>query len=191
MTANGMGDDTLTTAAQTLTGAINELDANKQENLVNQENIKSINGNSILGSGNLELSTFLPFPSSWSSYTSGTTKAFCDVVNADASAIIGKAYLGGVTFTDLPFNGNGDIVVEILQGPSNTKSIHLILTSGNVAPYRWEYTYWNNGSSTSGWIGYQTELTFDNVPTQNSDNPVKSGGIYTAIENKVVMTIHR
>ena len=31
--------------------------------------------------------------------------------------------------------------------------------------------------------GKQNVLTFDNAPTQNSDNPVKSGGVYTAIQS--------
>ena len=31
--------------------------------------------------------------------------------------------------------------------------------------------------------GKQNTLTFDNTPTQNSNNPVKSGGIYTSIRN--------
>lgn len=31
----------------------------------------------------------------------------------------------------------------------------------------------------------QDNLTFDNAPTQNSDNPVKSGGIFTAIANAI------
>ena len=30
----------------------------------------------------------------------------------------------------------------------------------------------------------QDTLTFDNVPTQDSNNPVKSGGVYTALSNK-------
>lgn len=30
----------------------------------------------------------------------------------------------------------------------------------------------------------QDTLTFDNSPTQNSDNPVKSGGVYTALQGK-------
>ena len=29
----------------------------------------------------------------------------------------------------------------------------------------------------------QNELTFDSTPTANSNNPVKSGGVYTAITN--------
>lgn len=125
--------------------------------LVSGENIKTINGNSILGSGDMRIATNQDFPSSWSSYTSGTTKAFCDVVNADATAVEGMSYLGEVTFSDLPFNGNGEIVVQIINGTgTSNKVIHLILTSGNVAPYRWEYTYWNNGSNVSGWIAYAT-----------------------------------
>lgn len=32
--------------------------------------------------------------------------------------------------------------------------------------------------------GKQNTLTFDNSPTENSDNPVKSGGIYTALSGK-------
>lgn len=30
----------------------------------------------------------------------------------------------------------------------------------------------------------QPELTFDNIPTQNSNNPVKSGGVYSALQGK-------
>ena len=33
-------------------------------------------------------------------------------------------------------------------------------------------------------IPLQRTLTFDNVPTQNSDNPVKSGGVYNALQDK-------
>ena len=32
--------------------------------------------------------------------------------------------------------------------------------------------------------GKQDVLSFDNSPTQNSDNPVKSGGVYTALASK-------
>ena len=32
--------------------------------------------------------------------------------------------------------------------------------------------------------GKQDTLTFDNAPTNNSDNPVKSGGVYTALTYK-------
>lgn len=36
----------------------------------------------------------------------------------------------------------------------------------------------------TAWNAKQNALTFDNVPTRNSNNPVKSGGIYTALSGK-------
>jgi len=45
----------LDTDASTLPQAVNELEATKQDNLVNQVNIKSINGDTILGEGDLNI----------------------------------------------------------------------------------------------------------------------------------------
>lgn len=36
----------------------------------------------------------------------------------------------------------------------------------------------------------QSDLTFDETPTEGSENLVKSGAIYEAIENKIVAQIH-
>lgn len=72
------------------------------------------------------------------------------------------SYLGQVTLSDKPFSGNAEVFVEVLPGAVSTKVIHLILSSGNVYPYRWEYTYWN-GSSPKGWIGFQPVLDNTNA----------------------------
>lgn len=149
-----------------------------QETLVNQTNIKSVNGNSLLGSGNLELSTYLPYPAGWT--TTGTTKAFCDDIAADTTAIGGKAYLGEVTFSDLPASmANAEIVVEIMAGTTaSNKVIVLTCTSGNTAPYMWKYTYWNNGTNVSGWKGFQEQLVSGtNIKTINSNSILGSGNI--------------
>ena len=42
-----------------------------------------------------------------------------------------------------------------------------------------------NAELTTLLAGKQNVLTFDNAPTENSNNPVKSGGIYTAIVNTI------
>lgn len=145
----------------------------KQDTLVSGTNIKSINGNSILGSGNLDLSTVLPYPAGWP--TTGTTKAFCDAIAADSSATKGKYYLGEVRLSDLPGGiVNSEVEVKIMDGTTaQNKVIVLTLTSGNVAPYLWQYTYWNNGSSVSGWIGFQTELPSQ---TGNAGKFLKTNG---------------
>lgn len=96
--------------------------------------LKTINGQDIKGEGNIAITTNQPFNPEWP--TTDTTAAFCEAVNDDEDAVIGMAYLGGARFSDLPFVGNGDVKVEVMQGPSaGSKSIHLVLTSGTNAPY--------------------------------------------------------
>ena len=151
--------------------------SDKQDTLVSGTNIKTINGNSILGEGNLSINTYQPFPNMWT--TDSTTVAFCSDVNADTSAVEGMAYLGELYCSDLPFNGNADAVVEIISGSgSHNKVIHITITSGNVAPYRWEYTYWNDGSSTTnGWIAFQNQLTAGKNITIDSSNTISATDI--------------
>ena len=144
-----------------VTSAVQTQINSKQPTLVSGTNIKTINGNNILGSGNLELTQFLGFPSDWPTTSSTTTKAFCDVVAADADAIEGKMYLGEVRWSDLSTVGlvNAEVAVKIMKGTTAaSKVIVLTMSSGNHAPYQWQYTYWNGGASTSGWIGFQPEL---------------------------------
>jgi len=101
------------------------------------------------------LTTFKVFNPDW--VTDSTTAAFCASVNSDPEAVAGIAFLGELTCSDLPFNGNADAVVEIIDGTGTSgKVIHIVITSGNISPYRWEYTYWNDGLNVSGWIAYAT-----------------------------------
>lgn len=140
----------------------------KQDTLVdsgNDQNIKTINGNSILGSGNI--TTYAEFVDTWVTTLSSTVLAFCQQVNGTASAVVGTAYLGSVSFSDMPTGvSNGELVVEIIpsSAATNGKAIHLILTSGSINPYRWEYTYWEQNSTDhyTGWIGFQNQLTAGN-----------------------------
>ena len=161
----------------TLSGDKSSSDLGLQDTLVSGTNIKTINGNSLVGSGNVELSTYLPFPIAWD--TGHTTKDFCDDINADVTAVEGMAYLGEVTFTDMPNSiGNAEVVVEIMmQNPSN-KIIKLTLSSGNVSPYMWVYTYWNNGANVSGWQTWQEPLVSGtNIKTVNNNSLLGSGNI--------------
>lgn len=55
-----------------------------------------------------------------------------------------------------------------------TQSITLTLQNGQTITF-----------SVAGLVaGLQTQLTFDSTPTQNSTNPVTSGGVYSALANK-------
>ena len=151
---------------QTGTVTLTASDVGAQATLVSGTNIKSVNNNTLLGSGNLELSTYLTYPAGWT--TNSTTKAFCDDIAADASAVAGKAYLGEVTLNDMPASiGNAEIVVEIMDGTTAAnKVIKLTLSSGNVSPYMWIYTYWNGGTNVSGW----QSLGGDVLPSQSGNS---------------------
>lgn len=156
-----------------------------QETLVSGTNIKSINGESVLGSGDMRIATNQAFPQTWP--TTGTTKAFCDAVNADSTAVEGMSFLGEVTWSDFPTGiANAEVVVQIMDGTgTSNKVIHLILTSGNVAPYRWEYTYWNNGTNVSGWIAFLSQSAADNRYLQLTGGTM-SGDIKMGQSNKVI-----
>jgi len=138
-----------------------------QRKLVSGVNIKSINGNTILGSGNLAIKTYQEFNNSWPTNT--TFAAFLSAVNSDTAATAGMAYLGELSCSGLPMQGNVEATVEIQNGPNGNKTIYVVITSGTNAPYRWEYTYWNNGSNVSGWISFQPEQK-----TINSDSTTPS-----------------
>ena len=132
--------------------------------------LKTINGQSLKGEGNIAITTYQAFDSSWPVDSSHTAKQFCDILDADANVVIGMGYFGGAKWSDKPAGlSNGDVVVEILEGPNSTKAIHLIMTSSSVYPYRWEYTYWSHGS-TSGWRGVQPEVGINPTLSGNEDS---------------------
>lgn len=107
---------------------------------------------------------YRPFNVSWT--TNSTILAFLQDVYADATAMPGFVYLGALTCSDLPTGlGNVEAVVEILPSTVSTKVIHIVITSGDQAPYRWELTYWVVGATenSSGWIGYQPEPSYNSL----------------------------
>ena len=144
--------------------ALNDLSTNKQDTLVSGTNIKTVNGSSIIGSGDVAIKSYHTLNNSW--LTNSTTQTFCSTIAADSSAEAGMTYSGKIECSDLPANMvQGEVVVQIISDDeSNEKNIHLVLTSVNTAPYRWEYSYVkvNGVYVASGWIGYQPEITSTN-----------------------------
>lgn len=139
--------------------------------------------------GTTKITTNYAFPDNWPTTNQTTTKQFCDVVNADITAIQGMSYLGEVRWSDLPSTlVNAEVLVEVMHGSGTSgKVIHLSLSSGNLAPYKWEYTYWNNGSNISGWIGFQPEITSTSKLNSNlisGLSTVATSGSYNDLSNK-------
>lgn len=116
---------------------------------------------------------YQPFPSGLD--TSHTTQAFITSIKA-LNLPAGSTYLGGVTLTDMPFNGNAE--VEIYVYPNNV--VYCVLRSANVAPYEWEcnshtfrgweavgkaYTDTALSAALASFTPQSTSTTFDNTGT--------------------------
>ena len=143
-----------------------------QPKLISGVHIKTINENSVLGSGNLNIGTNRAFPNTWPTNT--TFDAFLKTIFTDTSAIQGNSYIGELSCSSgLPTGiNNAEAIVEIMTSTvASSKCIHVILTSGNLAPYRWEYTAWHYNTqdetySSSGWIGFQPVIPFTGATAQ-------------------------
>jgi len=125
-----------------------------QEKLVSGTNIKTVDGQSILGDGDIVTPTYTPFKSSWRHDT--ITHLLSDI-NADADAVVGRSYLGEVTTVTAAeglFNGNAEILVNIMNGSGTNKVIWCIVSSSNVDPYHWEATFISGNISIKGWTPF-------------------------------------
>ena len=87
--------------------------------------------------------------------------------------INGAYELIGNTRVDLTDYYNKTQVDAALSGKANTAT--------TLAGYGITDAYTKSQVDTA-LSGKQSSLTFDNAPTQNSNNPVKSGGVYSSIE---------
>ena len=152
----------------------------KQNKLVSGTNIKTLNGESVLGSGDLNVPTYHNFDPNWTTESISTLN-FVRQINNDENAVEGNVYLGDVKLSDMPGSlSNGEVTVSIIKGTVSSKVILLTLTSGNRAPYHWEYTYWkqNTTEHNSGWITWQSPLVSGtNIKTINNQSLLGSGNI--------------
>ena len=87
------------------------------------------------------IKTYRGFKPEWPTNT--TLLALLQAVNADADAKVGMAFLGEVTCSGMPFSGNGELTLSIMNKSGSNKVIWLQMSSSNVSPYYWEATYWN------------------------------------------------
>ena len=158
--ADALNDDS--NFATTIVNAINQ----KQDTLISGENIKTINGSSILGEGNivLDTSTYKGLPETWD-----TTHSMAELIasiNADETAIPGKSYLGTVQLSDLPAGMvQAELIIDIMDqlDVDGSKVIVFSLSSADISPYKWEYT--SAYGRTGAWRSWAIDANFATVAT--------------------------
>ena len=180
----------------TLTGNKTSAQLGLQDKLISGTNIKTINGGSLLGSGNLDLQIEVIKPLPAVAYTYTTPQQILE--NADITD--GWHYVAqdieltltsdeytiyeGSVICILRFGNDGEIFVYstviddiVVQGNESYATLYVTDLWVNS-------NFYNKNEITTMLLGKQNTLTFDNAPTANSTNPVTSGGIYTAQASK-------
>lgn len=126
--------------------------------------------------------SFKPFKSSWP--TNSTIDAFCQAVMNDPDAVVGMAYFGALSCSDLPAGlGIGDTIIEIL-GSNNNKVVHLEISSTNMAPYNWEASYWQG--NLYGWRTWEnTDNKVTSISNSSTDTQYPSAkAVYDSLSGK-------
>lgn len=142
--------------------ALNDLNDRKQDNLESGVNIKTVNGFSLVGSGDVAIKTYRGIPSSWD--INHTMADLIDSIAADTSAVPGESYMGTVNLSDLPGGlSQGELIIEVMDELSGDKTVLFQLSSADTSPYKWEYNsaYGRTGTWRS-WVTSenQTTITF-------------------------------
>lgn len=155
-------DDKIEAEITRATTAEQTLDTSKQEVLVSGTNIKTISGQSILGSGNIDIqSTVLAneqMPASWD--TTHAMHNLIESINNDNNAVPGKIYLSTIHITDLPAGmSQAEVKVEIMGEQAGKKILLFSITSADRSPYKWEYTAYNMSEGPwRSWLPSTTTL---------------------------------
>ena len=151
--------------AESGTLALSSEVAAKQDTLVSGTNIKTIDGASLLGSGDL------------------STKMVVTVTTA-----IGGVFQKDKTYAELlaAFN-TGQNVSALFEGaiiPLVTVGNNTLTFITTINDITCTIAINSSDQVTVTVVGLQTELTFDSSPTTSSTNPVTSGGVKTALDTK-------
>lgn len=109
------------------------------------------------------------------------------LTNNDYAFVVGTDAAGNTTYTRYKYNADTQTWAEeyVLNNSSFTaaqwSAINSAITSGDVEKLAALPT---KAQLDAMLAAKQDTLTFDNLPTKNSNNPVKSGGVFTALGSK-------
>ena len=139
--------------------ALNDLNSRKQDNLESGVNIKTVNGFSLVGSGDVAISTYRGIPASWD--INHTMADLIDSIAADTSAVPGESYMGTVYLSDLPGGLlQGELIIEVMDELNGDKTVLFQLSSADTSPYKWEYnSAYGRAGAWRSWVTSENQTT--------------------------------
>lgn len=160
-----VGNGNMNTTIQSGNADLKHRKGSTDYNILDTSNVKTVNGNPIYGSGDID-----------------TKEVF-----------VGKYLQTSYKEISLALFNFKSIWMEDGSTPEDKFALSCNLGSGNggyvfyrIKPEQIEWFVLDEltGYSRIYSLDLQSKLTFDNTPTANSNNPVKSSGIKTALDNK-------
>lgn len=156
----------------------------KQDALVGGQNIKNVDGSSLLGAGNIVIGVQ---EINVSATVSGTAPNYTFVLNnyADFYNAIVAAKTAGKTPVSRLVIGQGSSAITLIGLISNKTSttFNTSFQDSGTGIYMCEF---NSPSAATPYkieyVEQQEKLTFDDTPTAGSTNPVKSTGVKSAVD---------
>lgn len=134
-------DETLQGAISALAETTGESLEKKQDTLVSGTNIKTVNGESVLGSGNINIKANQTFPTNWRTANTNTMAQLVEDVYKDSTATEGNMYMKTIYNRGLPAGiVNAEVKIEILKSENGVKVVLYTITSSDIEPYHWEMT---------------------------------------------------
>lgn len=126
--------------------------------------LKTINGESLQGTGNITTKSYHIFDSNWNT---NSILSLCQSMVSDNTVEAGLSYYGKFQGSGLPAGiGQAEMTINVIaDDQSNGKSLILTVYSANTAPYKWETQYVKiNGNypQTISWKAYQQQITSTN-----------------------------
>lgn len=128
--------------------------------------LKTINGESLQGTGNITTKSYHIFNSNWNT---SSILSLCQSMISDNTVEAGLSYYGKISLptTGLPSPlGQAEMTINVIANDqSNGKSLILTAYSADTAPYKWEAQYVKiNGNypQTISWKAYQQQITSTN-----------------------------
>jgi hypothetical protein len=164
--------------------AIEELETNKQDTLVSGTNLKTINGTSLLGAGNVTISgsggasTFTGLADTPSAYTGAAGKA----VHVNGAGT-GLEFLTTESNTSVSIEAYGAVSDEVSPGFDSTTAIQAALNTGKTVyvpkgTYNTNPVYMQPGQRLFGAGKYKSTLK---LKAQNINNVAYFGGVVNQI----------
>lgn len=128
--------------------SLSNLNATGEAHFLKGDQLKTVNGNNLVGTGNIDIKTYNSFPDDFETTTEEflTFEQFVYNIRHSSGASQGMAYVGEIYDLCLPWVGEGNAECTVIYITNNDAI--LTVSSSDTVPYYWTYNTASSLGST-------------------------------------------